>query len=179
MITPQVSKNCQLTDSFTLGVQVAVTLWQTTQIISGEKLLLLTPAEIKPKSSDFFMIFFQPGADDLLYRVYVRAWTLCCYHSLIISQTFRKALTASVQHGQMRGDKECPFGGVSSCGRVWWKGAGNDAGSAGKRRSELHTDHNEPLYRAASENYFQLARYCAFNFRDNYRFHGLVRFLPV
>lgn len=44
---------------------------------------------------------------------------------------------------------------------------------------ELDTDHNEPLYRAASKNYFQLARYCAFNFRDNYRLHGLVRFLPV
>ena len=37
---------------------------------------------------------FLSGAD--ARNVYVRAWTLCCLHSLIGTQTFRRALTASV-----------------------------------------------------------------------------------
>ena len=45
----------------------------------------------------------------------VRAWALGCFHSLISTQTFRRALTASVP-GQLRGDKECPFSGRS---QIW------------------------------------------------------------
>ena len=59
--------------------------------------MLLTPAQIKPKSfesrrNSFF--FFLPGVD--APRVYVRAWALGCFHSLIGTRTFRRALTASV-----------------------------------------------------------------------------------
>ena len=39
-----------------------------------------------------------------------------------------EALTASV-HGQLRGDKECPFSGVSRSGRVWRKVPESDARS--------------------------------------------------
>ena len=61
--------------------------------------MLLTPAQIKPKSfesrrnSSFFSSFL-PGVDAL--HVYVRAWALSCFHSLISTRTFRRALTASV-----------------------------------------------------------------------------------
>ena len=41
---------------------------------------------------------------------------LCCFHSLISTQTFRRAHVS----GQLRGDKECPFSGVTT-GRVWRK----------------------------------------------------------
>ena len=37
---------------------------------------------------------FLPGAD--APHVYVRAWTLCCFHCLISTRTFRRVLTASV-----------------------------------------------------------------------------------
>ena len=65
--------------------------------------MLLTPAQIKPKSFEsrrnsflFFLFFFLflPGGDVL--HVYVRAWALGCVHSLISTRTFRRALTASV-----------------------------------------------------------------------------------
>ena len=63
--------------------------------------MLLTPAQIKPKSfesrrNSFFLFFFLflPGVDVL--HVYVRAWALGCFHSLISTRTFRRALTASV-----------------------------------------------------------------------------------
>ena len=61
--------------------------------------MLLTPAQIKPKSFQtgrnfFFLFFFKPGMD--ASHVYVRAWILCCLHSHISTQTFRRALTASL-----------------------------------------------------------------------------------
>ena len=49
------------------------------------------------------------------------SWTmvLCCFHSLISIQTFRKALTASVD--SCAKIKECSFSGVTNSGRVWRK----------------------------------------------------------
>ena len=41
---------------------------------------------------------------------------LCCIRSLISTQTFQRALTAG--NGQVCRDKECPFSGVTSSGRV-------------------------------------------------------------
>ena len=43
-------------------------------------------------------------------HVYVRAWTLCCFHSLIRTQTFRRVLTASVIRSA------CPFSGLTNAG---------------------------------------------------------------
>ena len=62
--------------------------------------MLLTPAQIKPKlfesrqNSLYFFLFFLPGVDAPL--VYVRAWALGCFYSLTSNETFRRALTASV-----------------------------------------------------------------------------------
>jgi len=51
-------------------------------------------------------------------HVYMHAWTLCCSHSLIRTQTFQRALTVS---GQLHEDEECLFIGVTNSGRVWRK----------------------------------------------------------
>ena len=52
-------------------------------------------AQIKPKNRlNREGTLFLPGAD--APRVYVRAWTLCCFHSLFSTETFGRALTASV-----------------------------------------------------------------------------------
>ena len=57
--------------------------------------MLLTPAQIKPKSFESRQTFFiLPGVD--ASHVYVRARALGCFHSLISTKTFRRALTASV-----------------------------------------------------------------------------------
>ena len=70
--------------------------------------ILLTPAQIKPKSFEstrnslllfFFFFFFSSfffTRGGCPSHVYVRAWALGCFHSLISTQTFRRALTASV-----------------------------------------------------------------------------------
>ena len=60
--------------------------------------MLLTPAQIKPESFEsrrnIFFFFFLPGVD--VSHVYVRAWALGCFYSHSSTQTFRRALTASV-----------------------------------------------------------------------------------
>ena len=86
------------------GAQMAVSLEQTTQIISGVSFITAHVAyatkKIKPKlfeSRGTLLSLFKPGAD--APHGYVRDWALCCFHSLvsIVSiQTFRRALTASV-----------------------------------------------------------------------------------
>ena len=48
-----------------------------------------TPAQIKPQS-------FESRRNSFFYHVYVRALALGCFYSLINTQTFRRALTASV-----------------------------------------------------------------------------------
>ena len=50
-------------------------------------------------------------------HVYVRALALGCFYSHISTRTFRRALTASL-HGQLRGDKEYLFSGVTKSSRV-------------------------------------------------------------
>ena len=40
------------------------------------------------------------------------------FHSLVSTQTFRRTLNVG---GQLHGDKECTFIGVTSSGRVWRK----------------------------------------------------------
>ena len=46
----------------------------------------------------------------------MRAWALGCFHSLISTQTFRRALTASVDSCA---EIEYHFSGVTKSGRVW------------------------------------------------------------
>ena len=94
--------------------------------------MLLTPAQIKPKlfeprqNSSFFLL---PEVDEP--QGYVRAWELGCFHSLraclgtrLLPQSYwypnLSEGTDSVG-GQLRGDKECPFSGVTKSGRVWRK----------------------------------------------------------
>ena len=57
----------------------------------------------------------------------MRVWTLRFSHSLIITQTFRRALTASVD--RRTEIKEYPFSGVTISGRVWRKVPESDARS--------------------------------------------------
>ena len=64
-------------------------------------------------TSSFSSSFFLPGVD--ASHVYVRAWALGCFHGLISTQTFWRALTASVD--SCAEIKECPFSGVISAGR--------------------------------------------------------------
>ena len=67
-------------------------------------------------------------------HVYVRAWALGCFHSHINTKLSE---VADCVGGQLRGDKVCPFSGVTSFGRVGRTVPESDAGSledgAGKR----------------------------------------------
>ena len=80
--------------------------------------MLLSPAEIKPKSfeSRGNRFVFLPVVDASL--VYGQAWTLCCFDSLIRFQTFGRVLTVSVDNC---GEMAVPLSGRASSGRIWRK----------------------------------------------------------
>ena len=59
---------------------------------------------------------------------YVRAWALGCFQSYQYRDLSEGADRVG---GQLRGDKECPFSGVTKSGRVWRKVPESDAQSVG------------------------------------------------
>ena len=90
-------------EQFFVGAQTVVNLLRTIQIISD---LYFITDHVAYASSDktqivwiemevFFVLFcFLPGVD--ASHVYVCAWALGCFQSYQYTQTFRRALTASV-----------------------------------------------------------------------------------
>ena len=64
----------------------------------------------------------------------MRAWKFCYFHSLTGSSPFSEA--ADSFGGQLRGNKECPFSGVTSSGRAWRKVAESNARSGVRRGGE-------------------------------------------
>ena len=110
-------------EQFFAGAQTVVSLLQTqikqgVSFIAANKVYTSTNETtiIRIETELFFSLFFLPGVD--ASRVYVRAWALGCFYSHINTRTFRRALHGRVA-GQLRGDKECPFSGVTNSGRVW------------------------------------------------------------
>ena len=93
--------------------------------------MLLTPAEIKPKSfhsrwnsSVFFFFFFTRVGCASCLRAYLGA--------RLLPQSYQYPnLSEGVDRigGQLRGDKECPFSGGTKSGRVWRKVPESDARS--------------------------------------------------
>ena len=69
-------------------------------------------------------------------HVHVRALALGYFYRHISTRTFRRALTVG---GQLRGDKECPFSGVTKSGRVWRKVPESDVRSVGTNMTEEET----------------------------------------
>ena len=87
-------------EQFFFGVRTVVSLLQTTQIkqgvlfIAGNKVYTRTnKTTIIWIEMELFLLLFLPGVGP---HVYVGAWALGCFHSHISTQTFRRALTASV-----------------------------------------------------------------------------------
>ena len=87
--------------------------------------MLLTPAQVKPKSFESRLnSLFLHGVD--ASHVYVRAWALGCFYSHISTQPFQRALAASMDScAEIK--SACPFSGVTKSGRVWRKVPKSDA----------------------------------------------------
>ena len=123
---------------------MAVSLQQTTQIISGVSFLTAhVDYATQIKGTLFFFLFMA----DVSY-VYVRALyaRLCCFLGYVASTVL---LVPNLSEGadsvcrQLRGDKEYPFSGATSSGKVWRKVPESDARSvegAGKQCSECGFD---------------------------------------
>ena len=91
---------------FFLAAQMALSLQQTTQIISGISFITTHVAYASTTKTRIVWIEMElfsslslslslPRAGDP--HVYVHVWTPCCFHSLISTQTFWSAMTASME----------------------------------------------------------------------------------
>ena len=80
--------------------------------------MLLTPAQIKPKSFEsrrnFFLFFTRGGCVSCLHA---------CFGARLLPQSYRYP---NLSEGA---DKECPFSGITKSGRVWRKVQESDAQS--------------------------------------------------
>ena len=82
-------------------------------------------------------LFLLPRVD--ASHVYVHVWALGCFYSIISTRTFRK--DADRVGGQLHGDKECPFSGVTKSGRVWRKVSESDARSVRQQLTPVSYTH--------------------------------------
>ena len=99
--------------------------------------MLLTPAQINPQSFElrrnlfFFSFFFftQGGCVSCLRACLgARLFPHSCQYANLSEGADRVG-------GQLRGDKECPFSGVTKSGRVWRKVPEGDARSVPRKLS--------------------------------------------
>ena len=114
---------------FFVGAQTKASSLQTTQIIWNVCFMTDHAAYASSNKTKIVWIetelFSWPGVD--VPHVYVRAWALGCFYSHISTQTFRRALTASLD--SCAEIKECPFSAATKFGRVWRKVPESDAQS--------------------------------------------------
>ena len=88
--------------------------------------MLLTPAQNQNRlKRDGGRTLFLPEV--VAPHVYVGAMALGCFYCHISTRNLSEG--ADRVAGQMRGDKECPFSGVTKSGRVWRKVPESDAWS--------------------------------------------------
>ena len=124
--------------------------------------MLLTPAQIKPKSfesrrNSFFSSLFLPGVD--MSHVYVLGARLLpqsyqypnskhWFTTSFLQEGAGKRCSECDQYpnlsegadrvgGQLRGDKECHFSGVTKSGRIWRKVPESDARSVVRCRKAM------------------------------------------
>ena len=77
-------------------------------------------------------------------HVYVRAWAQGCFHSYP-----NLSEGADRVGGQLRGDKECPFSGITKSGRVWRKVPESDARSV-RGTTHVNMGHVRPREKLSS-----------------------------
>ena len=114
------SRKLSANEQFFVGAQTEVSLSQTTQIISD---VCFTTDHVAYTSSnktkivrtktELFFSFFTRGGCALCLRA--------CLGARLLPQSYQYPKGTDRVGGQLRGDKECPFSGVTKSGRVWRK----------------------------------------------------------
>ena len=107
--------------------------------------MLLTPAEIKPKSfesrwNSLLFFFFS-----FLFSLFTRGGCASCLRACLGARLLPQSnyqypnLSEGADRigGQLRGDKECPFSGVTKSGRVWRKVPESDAQNMRVRQTSI------------------------------------------
>ena len=119
LFTPQVPENCQPTSS----AQTVASLLQTIQTISD--VCFITDHVAYASSNKTKIIRIETD-----FLIFFKTWGGCvsclraCLDARLLPQAYQYPnLSEGADHvgGQPRGDKQCPFSGVTKSGRVWRK----------------------------------------------------------
>ena len=116
---------------FFVGAQTVVSLLQTTQFISDVCFITDHVAYASSKSNKTKVVWIEMELSFFTTGGCVSC--LCvCFGARLLPQSYQYPnLLEGADHvgGQLRGDKECPFSGVTKSGRVWRKVLESDARS--------------------------------------------------
>ena len=115
------SRKLSANEQFFVGAQTVVSLLQTTQIKQGVSFIAANKVYTSTGWNSFF--FTRGGCASCLRE---------CLGARLLPQSYQYpnlSEGADRVGGQLRGDKECPFSGVTKSGRVWRKVPESDARS--------------------------------------------------
>ena len=113
---------------FFVGVQTVVRLLQTTQIISD--VCFITDHVAYARSDKTKIVSIQTELFSFFTRGGCASWLCACLGTRLLPQSYQyRNLSDGADRvgGQLRGDKEYPFSGVTKSGRVWRKVPESDA----------------------------------------------------
>ena len=125
------SRKLSANEQFFVSAPTVVSLLQTTQIKQGVSFIAANKVYTSTNKTTIAGIetelFSLPGVD----APHVYMWWLGARLLLQTYQYRNLSEGADRVGGQLRGDKECPFRGVTKSGRVWRKVPESDARSVG------------------------------------------------
>ena len=128
------SRKLSANEQFFVGVQTVVSLLQTTQIKRGVSFITTNKVYTSTNKTTIVCI----KTELFFFSLFFFYWGECvsclhaCFGARLLLQSYKYPNLlegADRVAGQLCGDKECPFSGVTKSGRVWRKVPESDAQS--------------------------------------------------
>ena len=121
------SRKLSANEQFFVGAQTVVNLLQTTQIISD---ICFIADHVAYTSSNKTKIAWTQDNSFFFTRGRCVSCLCACFGTRLLPQSYQcPNLSEGTDHvgGQLHGDKECPFSGITKSSRVWRKVPESDA----------------------------------------------------
>ena len=132
------SGKLSVNEQFFVGAQAVVSLLQTTQIKQGVSFIAAN--KVYPSTNKTTLNRLNRDGTLFLTRGGCASCLRACLGARLLLQLYQNLSEGADRvGGQLRGDKECPFSGVTKSGRVWRKVLESDARSVGCFYSHIST----------------------------------------
>ena len=129
------SRKLSANEQFFAGAQTVVSLLQTTQI-NWQGVSFIAASQVYTSTNKTTIVCIETELFFFFFFLFTRGECVSCLRACLgarllpqSSQYPNLSEGADRVAGQLRGDKECPFSGVTKSGRVWRKVPESDDGS--------------------------------------------------